>query len=478
VDLSVVMPVHNRPVAAANVLRSLRHQTLSPDSFDVVVVDDGSSEPLLESIAPLLDQEGIDFGVRWVRHDVAKGVQAARNAGAAQAGGGLLVFLDVDCIAHPDLLGAHLRAHRDRRVAVCGYTSARELSPAAWRLLLGADWDFGDSAATFDRAAGTPLLHDPLTELLAEPRPSDWSFFWTHNVSIPRWAFDKVGGFNGEFPYKGVEDMEMGYRLAREGCPTVFAPDARAIHQPHDRTRGLDIAQDRHNEHVLVRMYPTVEVEAVCSYDIVNSREMVPVLERFSDTLAVESADTSGLTALTQLRERIDRAGDVLLVGSTNGWPTGLPLPAAVVFPGKDGTASRSGEADRFPLVGTRMPFDADQFDLGIVSDYWRLFPERTASRIFAETLRVCRQVMVLSGVSGAPADQPDGQLAAALDAYDHPFWEFTVRVRRELHEFGFTEFERAGTGAAAFDLTETSWPSTDLATAVRTAPAGADRRI
>ncbi|MGC4891483.1 glycosyltransferase family 2 protein [Micromonospora sp. DT227] len=467
-DASVVVPVHNRATAALNVLHSLRHQSVAAASFEVIMVDDGSSIPLVESLGAALPALRTALDLRIVRHDTPRGVQAARNAGAELATGDVLVFLDVDCIAHPDLLRGHIDAQAGRPVAVCGYTSARELTPDTWRLLLGPNWDFGDSLATFARADRSPYLHDTLTELLAEPSPSDWAFFWTHNVSLPRWAFTHVGGFSQTFPYKGVEDIEYGYRLARAGLPTIFAPGARAIHQPHERRRGHDITFDRHNEHILVRRYPTVEVEAVCSYDIVNSRHLVPVLEDFARRVPVESADAARLDALPELARRLGAAESVLLLGSPAGWPVHLRRPTEVCFPG---TADESATR----LIGTRLPYLTGQFELGLVTDYWRHFPERTASRVLSELQRVCRDVLVLSGVSSAPVAAPDPRLAEALSRYDHPFWEFTVRLRRELHEFRLVEQETARCGAAVFSLTETAWPVTELASTAVDTPIGRD---
>ncbi|HEX6344824.1 glycosyltransferase [Umezawaea sp.] len=451
--VSVVIPAHNRSTALRNGLRSLRTQTLARDAFEVVVVDDGSEPPLSGEVSDLVDGDH----VRLVRHDSALGAGAARNTGAAAARGELLVFLDVDCLCHPDLLSAHLGAQAGGPVAVCGYAGGRETTPAAWRMALGDDWDFADAEATFARAARTPALHDPLTELLAVPRPADWAFFWTLNVSVPRSAFDLVGGFNRDFEVKGCEDLELGYRLAKAGFPTVFAPDAITIHQPHERDRNAEVVRDRRNEHVLVRAYPTVEVEAVCSYDIANSRELVPAVERFAEGLVAETSDCAHLGRLPRLVERIAASGRVLLVGAPAGWPEHLRGHTTVCYP------SDVGPQRHLRLLGTRIPVEDGHFDLGVLTDYWRQFPERTVSRVLAEMHRTCRDVLVLSGVSGTPVERPDQDLAAALAAHDHPYWEFTVRLRRELHQFDLAEWERGGQGTTAFRCAPIDWPTAEL---------------
>jgi glycosyltransferase involved in cell wall biosynthesis len=457
-EVTVVIPAHNRTAALRNCLASLARQTLARDAFEVIVVDDGSTPPIAADIAEFVDGEH----TKLLRHEHAQGAGQARNSGAASARGELLVFLDADCLCHPGLLRAHLDAQADGPVAVCGFGGGRELTPSTWRLKFGPDWDFSDVAGTFAAAARTPLLHDPLTELLARPRPTDWAFFWTLNAAVPKSFFDRAGGFNPHFEVKGNEDMELGYRLSRIGLATVFVPEAITIHQPHDRNRNVEVVRDRRNEHILVREYPNVEVEAVCSYDIVRSRELIPAIGRFVAKLAPETADCARLAGLPELTGRLATAsGPVFLAGSPEGWPAHVRPPDTVCYPSESGFP---GPARHLPLLGTRLPGEDKHFELGLITDYWRHFPEGTFSRILAELHRTCREVFVLSGVSTSPAGTPDPELSEALATHDHPYWEFTTPLRRELHQFELAEVESSGGGQVAFRCAPIPWPATELA--------------
>lgn len=457
-DASVIIPARDRTAELRNTLTSLQRQTLRRETFDIVVVDDGSNPPVADAIADLVD----GTHVRVIRQEDARGAAAARNTGAANTRGRLLAFIDADCLCHPDLLRAHLDAQADGPVATCGYAGGRELTRATWRLMVGDDWDFADIETTFTRAADTPALHDPLTEQLAERRRADWAFFWTLNASVPRWAFDHVGGFDPEFEVKGCEDMELGYRLARIGVPTVFAPDARALHQPHDRDRNHEVVRDRRNEHILVRKHPNTEVEAVCSYDIVRSRDLAPAIDAFTTRLDPDACDCAYLADLPALTARLATTGPTLLAGSPAGWPATIRPPDTVCYPAD---VPPTATIRHLRMLGTRLPDDAKRYALGIVTDYWRQFPERTISRILAELHRVCHDVVVLSGVSTTPARHPDRALAQALFAHDHPYWEYTTPLRRELHEFDLTEWEGNGRGQAAFTCPPIAWATTPLVT-------------
>ncbi|MFI5777524.1 glycosyltransferase family 2 protein [Nocardia sp. NPDC051570] len=448
-SVSVIIPVHGRQVELLRTLRSLTVQSLPSDRFEVIVVDDGSPAGMhLKAEAAL----GEFAASRFLRHDTAKGVSAARNTGAVHATGDLLVFLDVDCMAHPDCLRAHLDAQQADPIAACGYVYGRELTPPIWDARLGSDWDLDDPVGAFNRAAETPVFADPLEQLLDQPRRTDWAFFWTHNVSIPRSVFERCGGFLEEFEIKGVEDLEIGLRLQRDGVPTVFLAAAKAMHQPHTRNRHDDLQRDRRNDLLLLRRHPFPDVEAVCSFDIVNARDLVPELESFGERLDPKAVDLAGIGALPGVIDDLRAAQRVLVLGTAEGWPTDQPAPESAVSP-----------LAGLRLFGTRLPFEAGHFDAAVITDYWRLLPERTLCRILEELLRCSTRVFLLSDVSARPAAEPDQSLAAALDRHDRPFWEFTVKLRRELHQFRLSLREKAATGARAYEVTAIDWPTTRL---------------
>jgi GT2 family glycosyltransferase len=448
-DVSVVIAAQERAAELRNLLRSMALQTFPADRFEVIVIDDGSRTSLADLVAPFIAGRA----VRFVRHDRPLGASVARNVGVALAEGELIILLDGDCLAHPELVQAHWEAQSVRPAAVSGYVSARELTPVQWRLVHGEDWDFADTTATFARVAQTPTLHDPLVETLAEPRPADWAFFWTYNVSVPKAAFQEVGGFDEDLDR--LEDVDLGYRLAKGGYPTVYVPEAKALHQPHDRDRWRQVVADRRNEVAFLAKFPNLAVEAVCSYDIAGSREMVPAVESFAGSITAESSDCGQLAALPRLTARIAADCSVLLLGSPDGWPEELAAPETVCFPGELPGALQ--------LLGTRLPYPACHFGLGVVTDYWRQLPERLVCRVLGELSRVCQEVVVLSSVSTKPAVEPSAVLVAAAAAHGDPFWDFAVRVRRELHQFHFAELERTHGGAAAFCVAQLDWPTVEL---------------
>jgi glycosyltransferase involved in cell wall biosynthesis len=96
--ITVAVPTHNRPWLLREALASIVAQT--HPQWEVVVVDDGSAPPVLEStLRELLGERFI-----LVRHDQAQGIAAAKNAGVAAAHGEVVVHLDDDDLLAPTAL--------------------------------------------------------------------------------------------------------------------------------------------------------------------------------------------------------------------------------------------------------------------------------------------------------------------------------------------------------------------------------------
>jgi hypothetical protein len=101
--LTVVIPTRNRPTQILRLLQSLERQTLDPKSFEVVVVDDGSTPPL--AAAELSASR--PYGLRLLRRDHDNSAHESRAAGAAIARGARVLFLDDDVEPEPHVLSSH-----------------------------------------------------------------------------------------------------------------------------------------------------------------------------------------------------------------------------------------------------------------------------------------------------------------------------------------------------------------------------------
>jgi glycosyltransferase involved in cell wall biosynthesis len=96
--VSIVIPTYARPERLRECLAALARQTMPADTFEVVVVDDGSPQP----VVPPADTAAAGPTIRIIRQSNA-GPSAARNRGVAEARGELIALTDDDCLPTPDV---------------------------------------------------------------------------------------------------------------------------------------------------------------------------------------------------------------------------------------------------------------------------------------------------------------------------------------------------------------------------------------
>jgi GT2 family glycosyltransferase len=257
-DVSIIIPTHNRRDAVARTLRALSLQVCSRTAFDVVVVADGCSD----HTAALATGEW-PMPVRVLEQSHA-GAAAARNRGAAAATGDLLIFLDDDIEVLPGFVAAHIAAHAPEEALAqptqvkTEPASPRTASPRQehdsvvigylppelqgrrdlFAVMLRAWWE-----AMFER------MRDPGHRFT-------YSDLLSGNFSLSRQLFERSGGFDESL--RCHEDYELGYRLIAAGARFQFAPAAAGWHHEHtDLARALRRKHDEGRADVaLARRYP------------------------------------------------------------------------------------------------------------------------------------------------------------------------------------------------------------------------------
>ena len=217
-DFSILIPTYNRAETLTDTLRAVAGQHRSTTDFEVLVIDDGSTDETADKVRRLQQQYPVPLHYFYQRNQKQG---RARNFGARNASGRFLLFLGDDTVPQGDFLAAHRHTHEEQgsfgsrtsRVAVIGYTTwPEEYRRTRFLEYIGEKgWQFGFS-------------------LIENPEDVPFNFFYTSNLSLAREFFLEVGGFDVGFHEYGWEDIELSLRLKHLGMRLVYCREALTYH--------------------------------------------------------------------------------------------------------------------------------------------------------------------------------------------------------------------------------------------------------
>jgi glycosyltransferase involved in cell wall biosynthesis len=200
VRASVIIPTYNRAGRIAHCLDALRGQDTT-SKFEVIVVDDGSTDDTLKVLAQFPE-------VRVIGQANA-GPAAARNRGVREASGEVVLFTDDDCEPFPDWLTEMLKPFDDPEVV-----GAKGVYRTRQRELI---------------ARFVQIEYEDRYRLMA--RQPDIDFIDTYSAAFRRDRFIESGGYDISFPVACCEDSELSYRMSARRWRMLFVQTAIVWHQ-------------------------------------------------------------------------------------------------------------------------------------------------------------------------------------------------------------------------------------------------------
>jgi cellulose synthase/poly-beta-1,6-N-acetylglucosamine synthase-like glycosyltransferase len=203
--ISVVVPAYNAAATIAECVRALNEQTVPRTSYEVIVVDDGSTDATAAIAARC--------GAAVLTQPNA-GPAAARNAGVAAARGSVVLFTDADCAPAPDWMAEMLAPLADPQLAgLKGVYRTYQKGPCARFVQL-------EYQERYDHTARCPYV----------------DLVDTYAAGYRREVLLASGGFDRRFRY--LEDQELSFRLADAGYRMAFAPHAAVYHRHPESWRS------------------------------------------------------------------------------------------------------------------------------------------------------------------------------------------------------------------------------------------------
>ncbi|MFH1456760.1 MAG: glycosyltransferase [Patescibacteria group bacterium] len=202
--LSVIIPTYNRCEMLKRVLLSYEKQSFK--DFEVIVVDDGSSDCTKEMVENL----AVNYSLLYYFQQ-NNGPASARNLGIKKSSGDIILFTGDDIFpAKEDFFQRHINKS-DKNTAVLGYTCwHKEIKKTPFIIFL----------------SGYHFCYKKITD----KQKVDFGCFYTSNISIVRDIMEKAELFDEEFCYAAYEDTEFSFRLKQIGLKIVYEPEAKAFH--------------------------------------------------------------------------------------------------------------------------------------------------------------------------------------------------------------------------------------------------------
>ncbi len=207
VHVSVVIPAYNAEQTLGPCLGSLARQSYASEHYEVIVVDDGSTD----------QTAGIArrFPVRYFFQD-NQGPATARNKGGELARGEILLFTDSDCVPHRDWVKEMVAAFDDPEVMAVKGAYRTEQKGIVARF---AQLEFEERFTMLEKVTSIDMVD-------------------TYSAGYRREVFIRLGGFDTRFPVANNEDVELSYRMAAQNYRMVFNPGAIVYHLGHPDTVG------------------------------------------------------------------------------------------------------------------------------------------------------------------------------------------------------------------------------------------------
>jgi glycosyltransferase involved in cell wall biosynthesis len=311
IDTSIIIATYNKKSDIELTLSGFNQQTYPADQFELVIVDDGSTD----GTDALVQRFPSRHSLVYHRQSNA-GRSAARNIGIQKANGSTLIFCDAEAIPEVQFVEQHVKHHTNTGNNVVLGAKYDVLArwdkdiPRTYLEDLADAAEFDDVRNTVDaarrRGHATFLTRADIDEdfervrkwvFRRAPHNGDkvvdkftsslegfavpWALFVTVNVSLRKETIEAVGLFDEAFLGWGIEDTELGYRLYKGGAKFVYEEEAANYHVMHpvDRhSRRRDLAK---NFSLFCEKHPAFEVFLLwrharskletCTYsDIVN----------------------------------------------------------------------------------------------------------------------------------------------------------------------------------------------------------------
>ncbi len=401
--VSVIIPTYNRSNILKFTLSSLIDQDFPSREYEVIVIDDGSSDDTREVVESYKDKLNIIY---YFQEDKGFRVALARNEGIKRAKGDVLVFIDTGIVVGNTFVREHFNAHNvnnpDEKYAVIGYVygfsyehKEDDSTPEfidfnrpnqMIQKLKQSDYYCDMRELVYSR------INDDLNSI-----PVPWMLFYTNNVSVKRAELIKAGCFDEDFVRWGVEDVECAYRLYKNKLKFKVSREACGVHYPHERhlesnhisgKMNMRLFYSKHQDEV-VELYSTCStfafIDDYISY--LKYREEQKKVPPYSSLLSED--------AVKYLSEEILPEKNIVF-GCQDGFLLDIFKSAAAIESDVDlilKAKESHPDISTYKCLGIRTLFKTKEYNTNIIAGAGIVLTENFLNKLVFEAVRVSKKV-------------------------------------------------------------------------------------
>ncbi len=255
--ISVIIPCYNQYESLMIVLRSFSNQSLNKNKFEIIVVDDGSSDDTVKINSNFLFER---FGIYGqVIHTINQGRAKARNVGINKSISKYICFCDGDRFVAPTFLEEHIKCHQKGQNIVIGcpmdyYGNTRILKYDNF------NWNHINKLSRVNeyfKKIETIYTNNKTNSNLA------WLSFLVGNSSVSKRLLELVHGFNENFVEWGFEHFELALRMQEVEKDFYLNKLALSYHIPHKRENNFYEIRINQNINILKTMHTNINEDVM-----------------------------------------------------------------------------------------------------------------------------------------------------------------------------------------------------------------------
>lgn len=404
-DVSIIIPVYNKMEQLEQSLFFISNQMDSGISLEVVVIDDGSTQPVKDVIDSYSDQiQNLKY--IFLERDKHSCRSRTRNVGIRESLGNILVFLDCGIVI-PDFFIERVvtRIGDSRNMVLYPYVMGAFTDPNKEDMSVIENIKPSNLAGICEQLKYHPNWEDMRTshfELVDHDlnrMDVPWSMGWGGVVCASRDIVLQAGGFDETLKGWGAEDTDFSYQLHKHEALMYATDDIYTLHLPHPSDDNIDQKikssfLNRKKMHMKHRTFDTeiYPYSADLHFDLIMAK-----FNRLVTHYYVPAYSDSLVELLN--RDYLQGAVRTAVIGADSHAVLST-LGVSHVFLQNKGLLQRYEcnwpEKEFVYLLGVDTLYPSKHFDVIIITDYFRMLSEPLISILLKELNRISKKVVFL----------------------------------------------------------------------------------